>query len=271
MKHPQRILLPLLLLLLTLPGLALAADHSGDIVDTAVAAGSFETLVAAVQAAGLVDTLKSDGPFTVFAPTDEAFAKLPRGTLDTLLQPGNRDLLTEILTYHVVGGRVTASQAASVESAETVAGSRVSIRIADGRLQINDSNVTANDIRTSNGIIHVIDSVLLPPGAGERLAESQGRKVLGVYLSRPDKALAAQLGVDRHESLLITGLTSSGPARRAGIRKYDVITAIDGRVASRENFDWAKSQRSVGQEIEIEVLRRGRSLNLSVPVALARH
>lgn len=138
------------------------APSEPDIVDTAVAAGSFETLVAAVSAAGLVDTLKSPGPFTVFAPTDEAFAKLPAGTVESLLLPENKDQLVQILTYHVVAGEVPASRlAGSRGSITTVEGSDVHYNGHDG-VMINKSNVVTADIQTSNGIIHVIDAVLLP-------------------------------------------------------------------------------------------------------------
>ena len=130
-----------------------------DIVDTAVSAGSFTTLVAAVQAAGLVDTLKGAGPFTVFAPTDEAFAKLPEGTVEALLNDIPK--LTKILTYHVVSGKVLAADVVKLTSAKTVEGSEVKIDASNG-VKINDSNVTTADVAADNGVIHIIDSVLLP-------------------------------------------------------------------------------------------------------------
>lgn len=130
-----------------------------DIVDTAVSAGSFTTLVAAVTAAGLVDTLKGAGPFTVFAPTDEAFAKLPAGTVDALLKDIPK--LKKILTYHVVSGKVMAADAAKLKSAKTVEGSEIKIDASNG-VKINDSTVTTADIAADNGVIHVIDAVLLP-------------------------------------------------------------------------------------------------------------
>ena len=139
------------------------AAGAKDIVDTAVAAGSFKTLVAAVQAAGLVDTLKSDGPFTVFAPTDEAFAKLPAGTVEGLLK--DPKALANILLYHVVPGKVMASQVTDGLTAKTVQGSTVSFSIVDGKAKINDANIVTTDIETANGVIHVIDSVILPPAA----------------------------------------------------------------------------------------------------------
>ena len=141
---------------------SLAADHhEKDIVDTAVAAGQFETLVAAVQAADLVDALKGDGPFTVFAPTDEAFAALPAGTLDSLLKPENKDKLKAILLYHVVSGKVTAADVVKLNSAKTLQGQSVTIQAGDG-VMIDNAKVVKADIMTSNGVIHVIDSVILP-------------------------------------------------------------------------------------------------------------
>ena len=133
--------------------------HVADIVDTAVKAGSFTTLVAAVQAAGLVDTLKGPGPFTVFAPTDEAFAKLPAGTVDALLKDIPK--LTKILTYHVVSGKVMAADVVKLTSATTVEGSTVKIDASNG-VKINDSTVTTADVAADNGVIHIIDTVLLP-------------------------------------------------------------------------------------------------------------
>ncbi len=133
--------------------------HLADIVDTAVAAGSFTTLVAAVTAAGLVDTLKGAGPFTVFAPTDEAFAKLPAGTVEALLKDIPK--LTKILTYHVVSGKVMAADVVKLTSAKTVEGSEVKIDASNG-VKINDSTVTTADVVADNGVIHIIDTVLLP-------------------------------------------------------------------------------------------------------------
>ncbi len=135
-----------------------------DIVDTAVADGRFKTLVAAVQAAGLVDTLKGEGPFTVFAPTDDAFAALPAGTLDTLLKPENKQQLIDILTYHVVPGKVMAADVTKLDKAPTVLGKDINIKVQDGKVILNDKvQVILTDIETSNGVIHVIDGVLLPP------------------------------------------------------------------------------------------------------------
>ena len=134
---------------------------AADIVDTAVAA-KFNTLVAAVKAAGLVDTLKGPGPFTVFAPTDEAFAKLPEGTVADLLKPENKQKLAAILTYHVVPGKVTAAQVMKLNSAKTVQGDTVEIKNANGGVMVNNARVVKADVMADNGVVHVIDSVLLP-------------------------------------------------------------------------------------------------------------
>lgn len=133
-----------------------------DIVDVAAENGSFTTLVAAVKAAGLVDTLKGDGPFTVFAPTDEAFAALPEGTVEMLLKPENKDKLVAILTYHVVPGKIMAAEVMKLSSAETVQGEAVMVAIDDRNVMINTAKVVIPDVKASNGVIHVIDAVLLP-------------------------------------------------------------------------------------------------------------
>ncbi len=150
---------------------ALAGHHGGgkeamqkDIVDTAVGAGTFNTLAAALEAAGLVDTLKGEGPFTVFAPTDEAFAALPAGTVESLLKPENKDQLIAVLTYHVVAGKVEAAQVVELDMAETVNGSSVTISTSEAGVTVDGANVIATDIAASNGVIHVIDAVILPKG-----------------------------------------------------------------------------------------------------------
>ncbi|QFT82722.1 Immunogenic protein MPT70 precursor [Roseovarius sp. THAF27] len=137
------------------------AESGKDIVDTATEAGDFSTLLAAAEAAGLVETLKGDGPFTVFAPTDEAFAALPEGTVDTLLLPENKDQLTSILTYHVVPGKVMSGDLSDGMTAETVQGTEVTIG-TEGGVTVNDANVVTADIEASNGVIHVIDGVIMP-------------------------------------------------------------------------------------------------------------
>lgn len=133
-----------------------------DIVDTAVDAGSFNTLVAAVQAAGLVDALKADGPYTVFAPTDEAFAKLPAGTVDNLLKPENIEQLRAVLTYHVVPGKIMAKDVTKMSNGTTLQGESLSFEVKDGKVMVDNAEVIKADIATSNGVIHVIDTVVLP-------------------------------------------------------------------------------------------------------------
>ncbi|HYG99388.1 MAG TPA: fasciclin domain-containing protein [Terriglobales bacterium] len=153
-----------LALALTLTSSAFAGDSGGkkNIVDTAVSAGQFNTLAKAIQAAGLAETLKGPGPFTVFAPTDEAFSKLPEGTVEDLLKPENKEKLTAILTYHVVPGDVTSSQVAGMNSAKTVNGESLSIMSQGGKVRVGDAQVVKTDIQASNGVIHVIDTVLMP-------------------------------------------------------------------------------------------------------------
>jgi uncharacterized surface protein with fasciclin (FAS1) repeats len=152
------------LMTLGAPAPTTARAESRDIVDTAVAAGSFKTLAKALEAAGLVDTLKGPGPFTVFAPTDEAFAKLPAGTLESLLEPANKEKLRRILTYHVVSGKVMASDVVNLESAKAVSGDTITIKAHGGAVHVDNARVTATDVAASNGVIHVIDTVILPKG-----------------------------------------------------------------------------------------------------------
>lgn len=158
----QSLIRPLLAGSLVLMGVANAAAADADIVGTAVKAGSFKTLAAALDAAGLIETLKGDGPFTVFAPTDEAFAKLPEGTVATLLKPENKAQLTAVLTYHVVSGRVLAADVVKLNGARTVNGQRVDIKAGSGGVTVDGAKVVTTDIACSNGVIHVIDRVILP-------------------------------------------------------------------------------------------------------------
>jgi uncharacterized surface protein with fasciclin (FAS1) repeats len=152
---------------LTVIGLAIGSSFARatnqDIVDTAISAGQFKTLAAALQAADLVGTLKGAGPFTVFAPTDAAFAKLPAGTVESLLKPENKAKLKAILTYHVVPGAVKAEQVTKLDEAKTVNGAMVKVSTEDGKVMINNATVVNADIGASNGVIHVIDKVILPP------------------------------------------------------------------------------------------------------------
>jgi transforming growth factor-beta-induced protein len=168
MKRWYGVVLVLVLLLVSV--LPAAAQGEQDIVDTAVGAGNFTTLAAALEAAGLVETLKGEGPFTVFAPTDEAFNKLPPGLLDSLLQ--DTEALTAILTYHVVPGEVLAADVVGLngQSVETVQGEAITVTVNGSAVMVNDSNVTATDVQASNGVIHVIDAVLIPPSIAASLS-----------------------------------------------------------------------------------------------------
>jgi uncharacterized surface protein with fasciclin (FAS1) repeats len=163
-KHPaMKTLLLSMMSLVALSSLAFGQDKK-DIVQTAMAAGNFKTLTAALKAADLVDTLKGDGPFTVFAPTDEAFAKLPKGTLDELLKPENKAKLANILTYHVVPGKVMAASAVTLDKAEAVNKKNINLAVVDKVLTLNGTaKVVKADIEASNGVIHVIDAVIMPP------------------------------------------------------------------------------------------------------------
>ncbi len=159
----KRIALAATLLVVSMSLVASAGSMAKkDIIDTAVAAGDFKTLATALQAAGLVDTLKGKGPFTVFAPTDEAFAKLPAGTVEDLLKPENHEKLVSILTYHVVAGKVMAKDVVKLHEAKTVNGKDVKIMAEGGKVTVDNANVVKTDIACSNGVIHVIDSVILP-------------------------------------------------------------------------------------------------------------
>ena len=139
-----------------------ASTEKKDIVDNAVAAGKFNTLAAALKAAGLVETLKGEGPFTVFAPTDETFAKLPKGAVEDLLKPENKEKLKAVLTYHVVGAKALAKDVAGMDKAKTVNGKELKLKAADGKVMVDKATVTTADIEASNGVIHVIDTVLMP-------------------------------------------------------------------------------------------------------------
>src|ERR1044072_4013091 len=159
-------MLSLIAILMAFPANARVAGNSvatNDLVDTAVAAGQFKTLAAALEAAGLIDALKGNGPFTVFAPTDEAFAKLPAGTVETLLKPENKEKLKAILLYHVVPGNVTADQVTKLngQSVKTLQGSSIKVKTSHG-VRVDNAKVTQTDIKASNGVIHVIDTVLMP-------------------------------------------------------------------------------------------------------------
>jgi transforming growth factor-beta-induced protein len=233
---------------------------AGDIVETAVAAGSFKTLVAAVQAAGLVDTLKGKGPFTVFAPTDEAFAKLPKGTLESLLLPENKAKLAAILTYHVVPARVVAADV-KTGAAATANGQRIDLRVTEGKVTVDNANVVKTDILCSNGVIHVIDTVILPSdkdivdtavAAGQfttlamlldRAGLVDALKGAGPFtVFAPTDAAFAKLPKETVESLL----KSENKETLAGILKFHVLS---GRVFSDAAAKGASVATLQGQKV----------------------
>lgn len=243
-----------------------------NLAQTAQRAGSFRTLLAAAKAAGLVGALTGKQDLTVLAPTDEAFRKLGQDTIRSLLRPENRDKLNAILRYHVVAGRVSAVDAITARSAESLLRrGRLNFGLKEGRLSVQDANVVTNDIQASNGVIHVIDRVLMPPESLIPATKRVGRKVVGAYFERPSKALAAQLGIDRSKTSLITSTTKDGPARRAGLEQYDVVLHIDGKPGTSATLNRAKNARDIGETIEFVVLRKGERRKLSIPVGIARH
>lgn len=224
----------------------------------------FGTLLAAVEAAGLTKTLRGDGPFTILAPTDEAFAALPDGTVEELLKPANRGRLQDILKYHVIPGRVSAAQAVGAGQAKTLQGSAVGFELARGQLRVQGANVTMTDVDAKNGVVHVIDRVLLPPAP----AKPKGRLVIGVQIATPGEALAAQLHLDRHRTLVVDEVTKGSFAEKAGLRRYDVIAAVDGGAATSDSLGRAKQQAGYGGEITLDIIRRGERLQVPVTVGV---
>ena len=234
-----------------------------DIVDTAVGAGSFKTLAAALGAADLVGALKGKGPFTVFAPTDDAFAKLPAGTVETLLKPENRDQLVGVLTYHVVPGQVTAEQVVGLTGAKTLNGQRADISVTDGKVKVDNANVVATDILCTNGVIHVIDSVVLPSSDdivataskagsfGTLIAAAKAAGLAGALSGKgpltvfaPTDAAFAKLPKGTVEALL----KPENKAKLAAILKYHVVA---GRVYSDDALAAKRAQTLEGSNVSI--------------------
>ena len=250
-----------------------ATSAKSDIVETAVAAGSFETLVAAVKAAGLVEALQGDGPFTVFAPTDAAFSKLPAGTVEELLQPENLGALTAILTYHVVPGRVTAKDVVKLNTAGTLNGQRVTITAGNEGVRINNANVVKTDISCSNGVIHVIDSVIMPSTSNiVETADAAGS--FGTLLAAAKAAGLAELlssegpftvfaPTDEAFAALPAGTVESlvEPQNRdklAAILKYHVVP---GRVYADQAAKLTRATTAQGGEIRIKASKSGLTIN----------
>jgi uncharacterized surface protein with fasciclin (FAS1) repeats len=247
------------------------ATQEKDIVDTAVGAGSFKTLVAAVKAAGLVETLKGEGPFTVFAPTDEAFKKLPAGTVETLLKPENLKKLQGILTYHVVSGSVMAADVVKLDSAKTVQGQDVMIEVVDGGVMINGAKVVTADIKCSNGVIHVIDSVILPPAKKADIVDTAvsaddfntlvaAVKAAGlVETLKSEGPFTVFAPTDKAFSKIPAAtlkelLKPENKKKLAGILTYHVVP---GKVMAADVVKLTSAKTANGQEITIKVSDKG--------------
>jgi len=252
-----------------------AGDHSNttaDIVDTAVNAGSFNTLAAALQAADFVGALKGDGPFTVFAPTDAAFAKLPKGTVESLLKPENRDTLVSILTYHVVPGDVRAKNVVKLSGAETLNGQRVNIN-AGGKVTVDGATVTATDIACSNGVIHVIDTVIMPTsenivevayeaGSFNTLIAAAKAAGLAGTLSgggpftvfAPTDAAFAKLPAGTVESLL-------KPENKSKLQAILKLHVVEGRVYAERALEVRNAESLQGGMLDIRVQRGAPMVN----------
>ena len=244
-------------------GAVSAADASvKDIVTTAVDAGSFKTLAAALQAAGLVETLQGKGPFTVFAPTDDAFAKLPKGTVETLLKPENKPQLIAVLTYHVVPGKVMAADVVKLNAAATVNGQRVDVKVDGGKVQVDQAQVVATDIACSNGVIHVIDQVILPstdniPATATKAGQFQtllaAAKAAGlVEALSGDQPLTVFAPTDTAFAKLPTGTVESllkpeNQAQLAAILKSHVVA---GRVFSNDLLSGAEAKSLQGGRLK---------------------
>lgn len=260
-------------------GLLASQTLAADIVDTAVGAGKFKTLAAALGAADLVDTLKGEGPFTVFAPTDDAFAKLPKGTVETLLKPENKGKLTGILTYHVVPGKVLAKQVVGLKGAKTVNGQRVDIQVEDSTVTIDGAKVVTTDIKCDNGVIHVIDSVILPAdktipatadAAGSFTTLLAAAKAAGLAdvlagdgpftVFAPTDEAFGKLPKGTVESLL----KPENKQKLVDILKYHVVS---GRVYSEDVVQVKSASTLQGSPVTVNVSDKGAMINQSKLVA----
>lgn len=243
-----------------------------NIVEVAADAGSFGTLIAAAKAAGLAGALSGPGPFTVLAPTDEAFGQLGKKKIAELLRPENKPILAAILKYHVIPGRILAADAVRAGAASPLLKrGRLDFGIREGQLRVKNASVVTNDIIASNGVIHVINRVLMPPSSLLPKPQPVGRKYFGVYLDTPSEALSRQLRLNRHGSSVVTRLTRGGPAVGAGLKAYDVILKIDGGAGTLANLKAVKRRRSIGDEVEFVVLRQGKRRSLTIPIGADRH
>ncbi len=271
---------------LTLAGLVLTlgttvrAGEKKDIVDTAVAAGQFKTLAAALQAADLVDALKGKGPFTVFAPTDDAFAKLPKGTVEGLLKPEAKGALTGILTYHVVAGSVEAADVVKLSNATTLNGQRVDIAVKDGGVLVDGAKVVATDIQCSNGVIHVIDSVILPAAdnipatamkAGTFKTLVAAAKAAGlVDALSGDKPLTVFAPTDEAFAQLPEGTVENllKPENVDQLKQILLYNVVEGRVYSDQALKLKKAATLSGSTLKISASEKGAFINKSKLTAL---
>lgn len=259
---------------------AVSGTVGGDVVDTAVAAGKFKTLVAAVTAAGLVDTLKGPGPFTVFAPTDEAFAKLPAGTVENLLKPENKAQLQAVLTYHVVPGKWLAKDVAMLTGAVSVQGQRIELKVDEGSVRVDDATVVSADVDCSNGVIHVIDRVILPStknlvatadGAGTFKTLLAAAKAAGLAdvlakdgpftLFAPTDAAFAKLPAGTVENLL-------KPENKAQLATILKLHVVKGRVYSTEALKAGKANTLADLPLTIVKGEKGATVNGAALIAL---
>ncbi len=277
----KNFVLGLIAAIVLVPFTAFAGTHDGhgemDIVDTAVSAKVFKTLVAAVSAADLVDVLKGDGPFTVFAPNDDAFAKLPKGTVENLLKPENKDMLVSILKYHVVAGKVMAKQVVDLTSAKTVQGESVSIMVKHGKVYLNGkTKVLKTDIAASNGVIHVIDSVLMPPKKMDIVDTAVSTKMFNTLVAAvkaaglvdtlkgkgpftvlaPTDEAFAKLPEGTVESLL-------KPENKAMLVKILTYHVIAGDVKAAQVVKLKKAKTLQGQNVKIKVINGKVMINKS--------
>ena len=271
---------------LTLAGLVLTlgttvrAGEKKDIVDTAVAAGQFKTLAAALQAADLVDALKGKGPFTVFAPTDDAFAKLPKGTVEGLLKPEAKGALTGILTYHVVAGSVEAADVVKLSNATTLNGQRVDIAVKDGGVMVDGAKVVATDIQCSNGVIHVIDSVILPAAdnipatamkAGTFKTLVAAAKAAGlVGALSGDRPLTVFAPTDEAFAQLPEGTVDNllKPENVVQLKQILLYHVVEGRVYSDQALKLKKAATLSGSTLKISASEKGAFINKSKLTAL---
>lgn len=259
---------------------SLRAEEKKDIVDTAVAAGQFKTLAAALQAADLVDALKGKGPFTVFAPTDEAFTKLPKGTVEGLLKPEAKGTLAGILTYHVVPGAVDAAKVVKLSNATTLNGQRVDIVVKDGAVTVDKAKVVVTDIKCSNGVIHVIDSVILP--ASDNIPATAVKAGMFKTLVAAAKAAGLVDALSGDKPLTVFAPSDEAFARLpegtvAGLLKPENIDqlkqillyhVVEGRVYSDQALKLKEAPTLAGSTLKISARKRGAFINKSKLTAL---